>query len=232
ALAPEPGQNARPSWRGRLPVPPVVAPVVAPVAAIAPPPSSPQETVAEPFEPTLTPREKGGLTIDPRTAQPGGTELLFSVPEPQKLLAESSSDDHTPIHAAALRFSSGVELPPETERDLPTPPPALSFETKSLRGDIELVSARGPTRPGFADVPPEGPPSSTQSVIEAAGVGTTLGTTLRALKGHRLFVVGVVGMVLAFAVGVMLARWAAEELRRGAAVEVPIEPRGDTPPPR
>ena len=103
------------------------------------------------------------------------------------------------------------EAPPTVEADARTPPPQLRDGPKSALPRDAKVNPRGPTRPAAA---------SPAEVTEPSVVATALDL----VKRHRLLVVGRIGMMLAFVVGVALARWAAEAART-SAVPVPIEVR-------
>jgi hypothetical protein len=133
----------------------------------------------------------------PSGPNPPATELMYALPDVQKL-------DNNPEH-------SGDQTPRRLGFYM-APPPAM-------------IAAAAPTPAPGVTTKPE--PSSTDAEIAidrdahpilAAFVGVG-----RAIMRHRLAIVGLFGMVLAFIIGIMLARWAAQEVRPAPVITVPVD---------
>jgi serine/threonine protein kinase len=57
--------------------------------------------------------------------------------------------------------------------------------------------------------------------VEESPLSAAFAAFGRAVMRHRLAIVGLIGMVLAFVIGIVLARWAAQETRKAPVINVP-----------
>jgi serine/threonine protein kinase len=155
-------------------------------------------SVIDPSE--TNPSVTGASGFDPRALEPGATELMFAVPD---------SD----------RIADGVELPDED-----TPAKRGKFrvvaQPNAVFGAVpgggaarSDVSPTSKTLTGFEETPPD---LESDSSVRISPVSSSLRPDSETspsfasfVSRHRLLIFGVLGMVLAFAIGVAIAQWAA-----------------------
>jgi serine/threonine protein kinase len=160
------------------------------------------------------PSDSGAMIVDPRAAEPGATELMFAVADPGRL-AEGVvlPDENTPARRGNFRVVAAAPISVGPTSVSPTSKTTLSVyeETPVIESDpaVRISPVLGSVNPAEDTAP------SLMSLVSR----------------HRLPILGVFGMVLAFIIGVAIAQWAARRAHPTVIVEPsPVVEEPESPP--
>lgn len=154
----------------------------------------------------IDPTPLDGLIADPNATHLSGTALIENV-------SSSGGPPATELMYAVPDVPS-LGVTGEVSDDL-TPVRAANFRV--------VAATKTGTMPSVTDSEAVIERDEERPVTEAF---TALG---RAVFKHRLAIIGLIGMVLAFIIGIALARWAAQETRKAPVINVPVDVKNPTP---
>jgi serine/threonine protein kinase len=160
--------------------------------------------------------------------------------DPNETAIASAAQDPTPLEGLidtnatslpgnmVLEPISAAGSPPRTELMYAVPEVAKLAKSEEVSGDqtpVWLGNFRVVAGPRAVVEKPSDPTATDQDA--AADDQPLLSAIYRLVEvviRHRLAIVGLIGMVLAFVIGIVLARWAAQEARPRSVVTVPSQP--------